>query len=131
MKITDQVIEEVDEQMTITSTRQPDTRPTVQSIFQQSPLHASSEPVNVPSVRPTDYTRTQSYVTHGDPLFIYPNDDRGFLSSSAPVTGDKMTTPTGERYGFSITDFEQGQPNSNDIKGTQPRNGKQINNLFN
>ncbi|CAH2092015.1 unnamed protein product [Euphydryas editha] len=49
MKIANEVIEEVDEQTTITSMgKRPDTRPTAMSLFAQGPP-MPSEPVNVPS----------------------------------------------------------------------------------
>ncbi|CAH2238775.1 jg11653 [Pararge aegeria aegeria] len=48
MKIAKEVIEEVDEQATITSmAKRPENRPTVMSLFAQGP-HTPSEPVNVP-----------------------------------------------------------------------------------
>ncbi|XP_037297232.1 bestrophin-3 isoform X3 [Manduca sexta] len=49
MKIANEVIEEVDEQATITSMgKRPDVRPTAMSLFAQKPA-APSDPVNVPS----------------------------------------------------------------------------------
>ncbi|XP_063636250.1 uncharacterized protein LOC134806802 isoform X5 [Cydia splendana] len=66
MKIANEVIEEVDEQATITSmAKRPENRPTAQSLFAQGPP-PPSEPVNVPS--------RNSYVKNN-----------GQLSSSAPT----------------------------------------------
>ena len=50
MKITDQVIEEVDEQLTITSMGRPAERPSVKDIFPEIPpgRPPASEPVDVP-----------------------------------------------------------------------------------
>lgn len=65
MKITDQVIEEVDEQMTITSMRnKEEPRPTAQSLF-TSPL-PSSDPVDVPGRVPPSYSRFYSAQVHED-----------------------------------------------------------------
>lgn len=102
MRITDQVIEEVDEQMTITSMRNAnggnDTRPTAASLFANGPpttVSASasaqhqppaSEPMAVPApvggnphYRATsDYTRTQSFVQpNTSRLYTFPVDDGG------------------------------------------------------
>lgn len=83
MKITDQVIEEVDEQMTITSMRNnEDPRPTAQSLF--SPLPAS-DPVDVPGRVPPTYSRFYSATVHEQDNSLFPAggiDD--LLSSSAP-----------------------------------------------
>jgi bestrophin, other len=95
MKITDQVIEEVDEQMTITSmaNQHPDNRPTAESIFQHGPVTRSA-PMDVPvsSLGGTPgYYRTHSAVAHGDShSLLFPAggvDD--LLSASAPV-GESM-----------------------------------------
>lgn len=91
MKIADQVIEEVDEQMTITSMRnKDDNRPTAQSIFSQN---VPSDPVDVPGrVPPPSYSRFHSVQVHGEDSSLFPPggvDD--LLSSSAPA-GNKMPT---------------------------------------
>lgn len=86
MKITDQVIEEVDEQMTITSMRnQNDTnRPTVMNIFGPPP---ASAPVNVPPHNDY-YNRSMSAtVKNNDHSFIFPPGMDGTeISASAPNT---------------------------------------------
>lgn len=90
MKIADQVIEEVDEQMTITSLRgQHEVRPTAQSIFAQAPL-AASDPVDVPGrVPPPSYMRVHSAVIHGideaQSSLFPPGGVDGLLSTSAPT----------------------------------------------
>lgn len=84
MKITDQVIEEVDEQMTITSMRNNniDTRPTAQSLFSKA-----SDPIDVPgSIPPPSYGRFFSATVHENDPNLFPIggvDD--LLSSSAPT----------------------------------------------
>lgn len=74
------VIEEVDEQMTITSMRQPETRPHVKNIFAQGPPPASA-PVNVPNKRRRN----------GD-----------ILSTSAPAAG-----PVTTRYPTRLVYFKK------------------------
>lgn len=89
MRITDQVIEEVDEQMTIQSQRGNDTRPTAQSLFQsqdekpitvKTPLH--SEPIDVPS-HFNNYHRTQSEAQPDHQPYMFPNS--AIFSTSAPA----------------------------------------------
>ncbi|XP_050672571.1 uncharacterized protein LOC126970602 [Leptidea sinapis] len=71
MKIANDVIEEVDEQATITSMgKRPETRPTAMSLFAQGPP-TPSEPVNVPT-RNTNHTKD------------------GRLSSSAPAQWSRV-----------------------------------------
>jgi hypothetical protein len=83
MRITDQVIEEVDEQNTITSMAKNEPRPTAQSVFQQGPLKAS-DPVDVPGNNA--YNRTQSEVHAQDQSFLFPSGGvDSLLSASAPV----------------------------------------------
>ncbi|XP_055691965.1 bestrophin-4-like isoform X1 [Lutzomyia longipalpis] len=97
VRITDQVIEEVDEQLTITSMKgQPEVRPTAASLFATGPPTPSA-PVDVPRSGVQPYTRTQSAVAHGDrdmALGVVNLDD--ILSTSAP-TGQyhRPTTPPG------------------------------------
>ncbi|XP_055907865.1 bestrophin-2 isoform X3 [Eupeodes corollae] len=78
MRITDQVIEEVDEQMTITSQRGADSaRPNVKDIFSGSnEMHDRSDPIDVPK-----YTRVQS---NGEPSLFPPGGVDALLSTSAP-----------------------------------------------
>lgn len=110
MRITDQVIEEVDEQMTITSMRgQPEVRPTAQDLFSQGPItnHGgpppASKPVDVPlktfnhSAGPA-YGRTHSVVSGRGSY--EGNDD--FISCSAPPAANfRPPTPPG------FTEFDQ------------------------
>lgn len=93
MKISDQVIEEVDEQMTITSMRnKEDPRPTAQSLFSQVPI--PSDPVDVPGRVPPPYERFVSAQVHGmeehSSLFPLGGID-DLLSSSAPA-GTRLPT---------------------------------------
>ncbi|KAG5672779.1 hypothetical protein PVAND_002873 [Polypedilum vanderplanki] len=92
MKITDQVIEEVDEQMTINSLRnKEDPRPTAQSLFINNPIAAgSSAPIDVPGTvtHPHHYGRFYSAQVTDDDMF--PPDD--LMSSSAPVGKPSATS---------------------------------------
>lgn len=91
-KIADQVIEEVDEQLTITSMRnRDDPRPTAQSIFSQTP--PQSDPVDVPGrVPPPAYHRFISAQVHGEDAALFPAGGvEDLLSTSAPV-GSKLPT---------------------------------------
>lgn len=87
MKITDQVIEEVDEQLTITSMRnKDDPRPTAQSIF--SNLPPKTQPVDVPGrVPPPSYERFHSAIVHGEEnnSLFPPGGVDDLLSTSAPA----------------------------------------------
>lgn len=96
VRIADQVIEEVDEQLTITSMKgQPDVRPTAASLFATGPPTPSA-PVDVPRSGIQPYTRTQSAVAHGDrdmALGVVGLDD--LLSTSAPTGNYRTITPPG------------------------------------
>ncbi|XP_037949252.1 bestrophin homolog 18-like isoform X2 [Teleopsis dalmanni] len=104
IRITDQVIEEVDEQATITSQRNADTiRPNVRDIFGQASTSARSqqrsEPMDIPQPRPTSYMRTQSQY---EPTLFPPGGVDALLSTSAPVgesphlVQTEPNSPTGE-----------------------------------
>ncbi|XP_037948720.1 bestrophin-2-like isoform X4 [Teleopsis dalmanni] len=104
IRITDQVIEEVDEQATITSQRNADTiRPNVRDIFGQASTSAHSqqrsEPMDIPQPRPTSYMRTQSQY---EPTLFPPGGVDALLSTSAPVgesphlVQTEPNSPTGE-----------------------------------
>lgn len=86
MKISDQIIEEVDEQITITSMRnKEEPRPTAQSIFAQTPT--PTEPVDVPG-RVPPYHRFHSAQVHGmdeNSALFPPGGVEDLLSSSAPT----------------------------------------------
>lgn len=97
MKISDQVIEEVDEQMTITSLRpNDDKRPTAESIFSSS---KPSDPIQVPGrSEPPPYNRFVSEQVSGferDPNFFPPGGVDDLLSTSAPTTKTPLMS-TGE-----------------------------------
>lgn len=67
MKIANEVIEEVDEQATITSMgKRPDNRPTAMSLFAQKPL-PPSDPVNVPSRNSNHISKEDSRLSRSAP----------------------------------------------------------------
>lgn len=86
IRITDQVIEEVDEQMTVQSIRGPDKRPTAQSIFNLDDKPTRSAPIDVPgSYHNSDniaYDRVQSVVSPEHLPYVFPSNE--VFSSSAP-----------------------------------------------
>ncbi|XP_043651200.1 bestrophin-2 isoform X4 [Drosophila teissieri] len=97
LRITQQVIEEVDEQATITSMRASEPRPNVMDIFAQTssgagtsgplqPPPAHSEPVDIPS-RPPSYNRAQSQY---EPTLYPPGGVDALLSTSAPAGGSPL-----------------------------------------
>lgn len=104
MKITDQVIEEVDEQMTITSMKnKDDPRPTAQSLF--APPGGSSAPIDVPGTvhHPPSYSRFYSAQLQDDSS-MFPQDD--ILSSSAPI--GKMPVSSSHQPN-SVSEFDPKQ----------------------
>lgn len=98
MRITDQIIEEVDEQLTIQSNRGQEKRPTAQSIFasydEKQPIR--SAPINVPATHhktDVDYDRSHSVITGEHHPYIFPNNT--IFSTSAPEENvDFLQTPT-------------------------------------
>uniref|UniRef100_A0A034VJD8 Bestrophin homolog n=1 Tax=Bactrocera dorsalis TaxID=27457 RepID=A0A034VJD8_BACDO len=95
LRITDQVIEEVDEQATITSHRANDqVRPNLHDIFLPGLASASnaahSEPMDIPT-RPTSYMRTQSTY---EPTLFPPGGVEALLSTSAPTNGSPRMVQT-------------------------------------
>lgn len=98
MRIADQVIEEVDEQLTIQSQRAPDKRPTAQSIFatcdEKQPIR--SDPIDVPSSHHNNhlnYDRAQSVLNTDHQPYMFPNN--ALFSSSAPEEHTiPLQTPT-------------------------------------
>lgn len=125
MRITDQVIEEVDEQLTITSQRPQEARPTAQSLFQGV---TSSQPMDVPTTSnrtSNDFMRTQSLaVNHHEP-FVFPISPE-YVSSSAPSAQYHVVTPTGDMYDINIDDFDQSQRGSRSsiVNVTTPDTGQ-------
>ncbi|XP_033240029.1 bestrophin-2 isoform X3 [Drosophila pseudoobscura] len=94
LRITQQVIEEVDEQATITSMRANEPRPNVMNIFgpgtaggvaaaMQPPPPAHSQPVDIPA-RPLEYNRAHSQY---EPSLFPPGGVDALLSTSAPAGG--------------------------------------------
>lgn len=99
MRLTDQVIHEVDEQLTITSMKPQDPKPTAFSIFNPASPPQVSEPIDVPiSNNRSPYTRTQSAREYPNTPMLFPQDDIDQLfSTSAPPTGQpqqQMHSPT-------------------------------------
>lgn len=99
MRITDQVIEEVDEQLTIQSMRAPEKRPTAQSIFskydEKQPLR--SEPIDMPTSHHSNYLpfdRAESVRQTGHQPYEFSTDE--IFSTSAPNEHSLQvqTTPT-------------------------------------
>lgn len=107
MKISDQVIEEVDEQMTITSLRnKEEPRPTAQSIFAQIP--SPSEPVDIPGSLPPPYHRFHSAQVHGmdeNSALFPPGGIEDLLSSSAPA-GTKIPTSSAAQLPETMQEFD-------------------------
>uniref|UniRef100_A0A6B2E7G4 Bestrophin homolog n=1 Tax=Phlebotomus kandelakii TaxID=1109342 RepID=A0A6B2E7G4_9DIPT len=96
VRITDQVIEEVDEQQTITSMRgQIEVRPTAASVFATGPP-APSAPVDVPRVKP--YLRTQSAVPHAENMAFGATGLDAIFSTSAPTEYQPATPPGLDEY---------------------------------
>jgi bestrophin, other len=99
MKISDQVIEEVDEQMTITSLRnRDDPRPTAQSLFGQSP---PTDPITIPNATPA-YNRFVSEPVENlteETSFFPPGGVEDLLSTSAPAS--KMPTTSSAAVGLT------------------------------
>lgn len=107
IKISDQVIEEVDEQMTITSMKPSEPRPTIQSIFQPS------DPIDVPKSG-HDYNRSistnipmESMLPKGGVDFLL----GGSLPVDAPI-GQQPTQDQGDSrseeldYNLPVDEFE-------------------------
>ncbi|KXJ80175.1 hypothetical protein RP20_CCG026375 [Aedes albopictus] len=110
VRITDQVIEEVDEQqMTITSVQgKNDARPMAASLWEQGPPKPT-EPVDVPQPA---YKRTQSAVAHGphgSTAIFPPGGVESLLSASAPVGGRFETS-------FVPIDSHRDEPHFTDSK---------------
>lgn len=98
MRITDQVIEEVDEQLTIQSMRPPDKRPTAQSLFakydERQPVR--SDPIDMPNAHHSNYIpfdRAESVRQSGHQPYEFATDE--VFSTSAPEEHMvHMQTPT-------------------------------------
>lgn len=87
MRIADQVIEEVDEQLTIQSNRGNEKRPTAQSLFATSneKMPIRSAPIDVPGSHHNDKTgfeHVQSVMQPEHQPYLFPNN--AIFSSSAP-----------------------------------------------
>lgn len=104
MRITDQVIEEVDEQTTITSQRGNDHRPNVRDIFgahsgssasinrhQQQQQTNQSDPLDIPQKNNKIYMRTQSTV---EPSLFPAGGVDALLSTSLPSAGSPTMART-------------------------------------
>lgn len=102
VRIADQVIEEVDEQSTVTSMRQPEMRPSVRNIFPSGPPTPSA-PVAVPmgsDGQHHSHPRAQSH--HGHTQHMGVPTGHSPLSSSAPATAGPPSAvspaPSGSTY---------------------------------
>ncbi|XP_055706039.1 bestrophin-4 isoform X2 [Phlebotomus papatasi] len=129
IRITDQVIEEVDEQLTITSMKgQPEVRPTAASLFAAGPPKPS-EPVDVPRSGIQPYTRTQSAVAHGhgDGLTYGVAGLDALFSTSAPTESYRVSTPPGlDEYDKQRSDSKDSalsgaseKQTDNDVRGDE------------
>lgn len=113
MKITDQVIEEVDEQMTITSMRKEDPKPTAQSLFSPAPATNPSNPIDVPGKAPPYQRFMSAQIQDDDSSFFPPGGVDDFLSTSAPA-GNLPTSSSHQPNTMSEFDPKQfeSQPTS-------------------
>ncbi|XP_058828042.1 bestrophin-4-like isoform X2 [Topomyia yanbarensis] len=124
IRITDQVIEEVDEQqMTITSIQgKNDARPMAASLWEQGPLKPSA-PVDVPQPA---YKRTHSAVSHGEyagTALYPPGGVETLLSASAPVGGQfegNFIPLNNPRYEPTLTDSKESQKTIGDAMDGGP-----------
>lgn len=117
MRIADQVIEEVDEQMTVTSNRGHEPRPTAQSLFAPSneKLPARSQPIDVPGSHRSniEYERVQSVMQQEHQPYLFPSDT--IFSSSAP---DEVSIPLPKISVEKSVEFKEVTPSgSNDKLG--------------
>lgn len=99
VRITDQVIEEVDEQLTVQSTRGPEKRPTAQSIFKHlDDKPVRSAPIDVPGSfhnnEKIQYDRVQSVMSPEHLPYVFQCNE--VFSTSAPEAPDftHLRTPT-------------------------------------
>ncbi|XP_061705865.1 bestrophin homolog 18 isoform X1 [Cydia pomonella] len=92
MKIANEVIEEVDEQATITSmAKRPENRPTAQSLFAQGPP-PPSEPVNVPSRN--SYVKNNSQLSSSAPTqWVAPESPAATLSTQPSFVSEPEPRP--------------------------------------
>lgn len=119
-RITDQVIEEVDEQLTITSMRQ-EIRPRADDLFNQGPIAPTtgpppaSKPVDVP-MRPlgaSSNAYNRGYSTVGQNLHDNYGEKDEFVSCSAPTTRFRPATPQGyDEYDQEARDGAEGNTSS-------------------
>lgn len=112
MRIADQVIEEVDEQLTITSQRGDNHRPSVMNLFPKD--NTASPSIDVPMTKIPSYVRLQSNNSGGEPTLFPPGGVDALLSASAPTRtsafpSDILNTPMGESVGSL---FRQGGQNT-------------------
>ncbi|XP_047545478.1 bestrophin-4 isoform X1 [Vanessa atalanta] len=97
MKIANEVIEEVDEQATITSMgKRPDNRPTVMSLFAQGPP-TPSDPVNVPSRNSNHSNAKESRLSTSAPAQWARAGDAADLSPAAKSLGTQPSFPNMQR----------------------------------
>lgn len=129
MRIADQVIEEVDEQLTIQSMHAPDKRPTAQSLFASPDVDkppARSAPIDVPASHHNDdqtgFARVQSVMQPEHHPYMFPNNT--IFSSSAPENNiTSIQTPR-----INVDHFDDLMRRSS--KGSDNKEGKTIQFIF-
>lgn len=138
VKISDQVIEEVDEQMTITSLRnKDDPRPTAQSLFPTAP--PASDPVDVPGRVPPPYSRFHSAQVHGideSSALFPPGGVDDLLSTSAP-TGNMPsrsiylpdTLPETDPKKYGSQESTRSATNAEELDSTEPTDADEFEKL--
>lgn len=131
MKITDQVIEEGDEQMTITSMGKQILRPTAQSIFETGPPPPTA-PVDVPIPSSQAYMRTQSAVGHvSNPPHqsLFPEGGvESLLSTSAPPIYQIKSGTTEDGPKNTAEDFNRSRLGSSGTNESVPIGTESVDN---
>lgn len=132
MKITDQVIEEGDEQMTITSMGKQILRPTAQSIFETGPPPPPTAPVDIPIPSSQAYMRTQSAVGHvSNPPHqsLFPEGGvESLLSTSAPPIYQIKSGTTEDGPKNTAEDFNRSRLGSSGTNDSVPIGTENVDN---
>lgn len=132
MKITDQVIEEGDEQMTINAMGKPVLRPTAQSIFEAGPPQPPTAPVDIPVPSSQAYQRTQSAVGHvSNPPHqsLFPEGGvESLLSTSAPPIYQIKSGTTEDGPKNTAEDFNRSRLGSSGTNESVPIGTESVDN---
>lgn len=132
MKITDQVIEEGDEQMTITSMGKQVLRPTAQSIFETVSPPPPTAPVDIPVPSSQAYQRTQSAVGHvSNPphTSLFPEGGvESLLSTSAPPIYQIKSGTTEDGPKNTAEDFNRSRLGSSGTNESVPVGTENVDN---